>query len=86
MQKIQEICETVLLQNSFLKGNRESIYFICMMLKSRKAKLKKQVKVNLGKYVRMFCIRRIFTKTLPGIFGIPKNQSILYPSMQVFEF
>ena len=66
----------------FPKVNRKGIYFICMKLKSRTAKLKQQVKVSLEKYVGMFhhdCrynIRFIFTNTKPGIFRIPKNQSI----------
>ena len=53
-----------------------------MKSKSRKAELKQQVEVNLEKYGGMFChdsrcnIRFIFIKTKPGIFRIPKNQSI----------
>ena len=76
MQIIQEISETIFLWSFFLKANRKGIYFIWMRLKSRKAELKKPVKVSLGKYVGMFhhnC-RYIFTNTKPGIFRIPKNQ------------
>ena len=75
---MQIIQETIFLQNFILKVNRKGIYFIWMRLKSRKAELKMPVKVSLGKYVGMFrhdC-RYIFTNTKPGIFRIPKNQSI----------
>ena len=58
LQKTQEIWETVLLQNFFLKVNGKGIYFIWMKLKSRKteSKKKKRVKVSLEKYVGMFRI------------------------------
>ena len=44
LQKIQEIYETILLQNFFLKVNRKGIDFIWMMLKSRKGELKNELK------------------------------------------
>ena len=77
MQKIQEICETVLLQNFFLKVNRKGMYYIWMRLKSRKVELKQRVKVSLEKYVGMFrhdCrynIKFIFADTKPDISKVP---------------
>ena len=53
-----------------------------MRLKIRKAELKQQVRVSLGKYVGMFrhdCRynkRFIFKFTKSGIFRIPKNQNV----------
>ena len=76
---MQEICETAILQNFFLKVTRKGIYFILVKLKSRIAELKQQVKVTLQKYVGMFChdcrsnIRIVFKITKLSIFRIPKN-------------
>ena len=62
------------------------------MLKSRKAKLKKRVKVSLGKYVGMFRhdfrynMRFIFASTKPGLFRIQKNQSILHTPSRCLHF
>ena len=83
LQKIQEICETVLLQNFFLKVNRKGMYYIWMRLKSRKVELKQRVKVSLEKYVGMFrhdCrynIKFIFTDTKPDI---SKVLILVFPS------
>ena len=54
LQKIQEICETVLLQNFFLKVNRKGMYYIWMRLKSRKVELKQRVKVSLENMLACF--------------------------------
>lgn len=54
LEKIIEICETVLVQTSLPNVDRKGICFIWLKLKSREAELKKQVTVSLAKYMLMF--------------------------------
>ena len=61
-----------------------------MRLKSRKAELKEQVKVSLGKIacfvIIVATIQNLFSNTKPRIFRIPKNQNIPNIPFRVFKF
>ena len=70
---MQKIPESILLQNLFLNVNRKRIYFIWMILKSRKAQLKQRDKVSLAKLLTCFVmivatIQDLFSKTQNHIF------------------
>ena len=75
--------------NFFLNINKKGIYFIWARLKSRKAELKQRVKVNLAKYVGIFCHdcsdnkRFIFTNAKPR--RISKESKHSKHSIEVFR-
>ena len=72
---MQKIKKTVILKNFFLKVNRKGIYFIWVRLKIRKAELKQQVRVSLGKYM-LACFAMI-VDTIKDLFSNSQNQVFL---------